>query len=59
MDDIINRNNINKTEYFKKTLNILASSIGSLTNPRKTVDTFVSEKYGNISHKTVADYIEL
>ena len=58
MDDIINRNNINKAEYFEKTLNILASSIGSLTNPRKISDTFVSEKYGDISHKTVADYIE-
>ncbi|MBR1454440.1 MAG: ATP-binding protein [Lachnospiraceae bacterium] len=58
MDDIINRNNINKTEYFEKTLNILASTIGSLTNPRKIADTFVSEKYGDISHKTVADYIE-
>lgn len=58
MDDIINRNNINKNEYFEKTLNILASSIGSLTNPRKIADTFVTEKYGDISHKTVADYIE-
>ena len=58
MDDIINRNNINKNEYFEKTLNILASSIGSLTNPRKIADTFVFEKYGDISHKTVADYIE-
>lgn len=58
MDDIINRNNIAKTEYFEKTLNILASAIGSLTNPSKIADTFVSEKYGDISHKTVADYIE-
>ena len=58
IDDIINRNNIAKTEYFEKTLNILASSIGSLTNPRKIADTFVSEKYGDISHNTVADYIE-
>ena len=58
IDDIINRNNIIKTEYFEKTLNILASSIGSLTNPKKIADTFVSEKYGDISHKTVSDYIE-
>ncbi len=58
MDDIINRNNIAKTEYFEKTLNILASAIGSLTNPSKIADTFLSEKYGDISHKTVADYIE-
>ena len=58
IDDIINRNNITKIEYFEKTLNILASAIGSLTNPKKIADTFVSEKYGDISHKTVADYIE-
>ena len=58
IDDIINRNNISKTEYFEKTLNILASSIGSLTNPTKIANTFLSEKYGDISHKTVADYIE-
>ena len=58
IDDIINRNDITKTEYFEKILNILASNIGSLTNPSKISDTFVSEKYGDISHKTVADYIE-
>lgn len=58
VDDIINRNNISKTEYFEKTLNILASSIGSLINPTKISDTFISEKYGDISHKTIADYIE-
>ena len=58
IDDIINRNNINKIEYFEKTLNIIASLIGSATNPSKIADTFVSEKYGDISHKTVSDYLE-
>lgn len=58
IDDIVNRNNIAKIEYFEKTLNVLASTIGSLTNPRKIADTFVSEKYGDISHKTVAEYID-
>ncbi len=58
IDDIINRNNINKIEYFEKTLNIIASLIGSATNPSKIADTFVSEKYGDITHKTVSDYLE-
>lgn len=58
IDDIINRNNIIKSEYFEKTINILASTIGSLTNPTKISDTFISEKYGDISHKTIAEYIE-
>ena len=33
--DIINRYNIHSTEEFKELINILASSIGSLTNPTK------------------------
>lgn len=58
VDDIINRNNIVKKEYFEKTINVLASAIGSPISSSKIADTFLSMKYGDISHKTVADYIE-
>lgn len=39
-------------------LNILASSIGSLTNTTKLEKTFRSERHVNISHNTISAYID-
>ena len=39
-------------------LNILASSIGSLTNTTKRENTFRSERHVNISHNTISAYID-
>ncbi|MDD7525815.1 MAG: DUF4143 domain-containing protein [Bacteroidaceae bacterium] len=39
-------------------LNILASSIGSLTNTTKLENTFRSERHVNISHNTISAYID-
>ena len=58
LSDIIGRNRVrNKTEL-EEILNILSSSIGSLTNPKKLSDTFKSVKQKTISQVTIKKYIE-
>ena len=47
LDDIVERNNIQRVDVLDAVVNILASSIGSLTNPNKLSNTFES-KYNNI-----------
>lgn len=39
-------------------LNILASSVGGLTNPTKLANTFESVKHERVSHKTISSYLE-
>jgi len=55
--DIIDRNNLQKDSVLEAITNILASSIGSLTNPKKIVKTFQSSGNKNISDKTISLYI--
>jgi len=43
LKDIIERNHIRKTQELEDTINILASSVGSLTNPNRIKDTFASK----------------
>ena len=59
IDDIIERNKIlhDKT-VLDDILNIVSSSIGSLTNPGKITKTFKSEKQVNISIDTVSRYLD-
>ena len=42
--DIVNRNNIRNTEVLEDVLNIVSSSVGSLTNPNKLSNSFKSIK---------------
>ena len=56
--DIINRYNIHSTDEFKELINILASSIGSLTNPTKLEKVFKSVKHLSISANTISTFIE-
>lgn len=56
--DIIDRNNINKDDVLDTIINMLASSVGSLTNPQKIYNTFVSNGTTDISKNTVMAYIE-
>lgn len=55
--DIQRRNKIRNMGEFEDLLNILSSSIGSLTNPEKLRNTFKSEKKSLISANTVKKYI--
>lgn len=56
--DIIERNHIEKRQELNDLINVLASGIGSLTNPSKIVATFNSVIQSDISLNTVRSYIE-
>ena len=58
LTDIIDRNNIQRVDILDSVLNILASSIGSLTNPNKLLNTFESNGIKDISINTLTMYIK-
>ena len=58
LKDIIERHNIEKTRELEDLVNILASVIGSLTNPPKIEATFKSFIQSTISLNTIRQYIE-
>ena len=56
--DIKERYNIRHEEEFEELLNIISSSIGSLTNPTKLSKTFQSVKHVNVNPETIKYYLE-
>lgn len=58
LDDIINRNNLRGDDILDILVDILASSVGSNTNPNKLANTFASNGYKDVSNKTIATYID-
>ena len=58
LKDIIERHHIEKTQELEDLVNILASAIGSLTNPPKIEVTFKSAIQSTISLNTIRQYIE-
>lgn len=56
--DIIERNNIQRVDILDSIINILASSVGSLTNPQKMFNTFISNGKKEISLNTINSYIK-
>ena len=56
--DIKERYNIRHEEEFEELLNIVSSSIGSLTNPTKLSKTFQSVKHVNVNPETIKNYLE-
>lgn len=58
INDIIGRHNVKNRDEFEELIDILASSIGSLTNPKKLTDTFKSKKQKTISINTVKNYLD-
>lgn len=58
ISDILERHKIKNKVELDELLDILSSSIGSLTNPTKLSKTFKSEKNKVISDKTINNYIE-
>lgn len=55
--DIINRNNLRGNAEINELTDVLASSIGSLTNPLKLSNTFSSTKQVKLSTNTIAAYL--
>ena len=56
--DIINRNNLRGNAEINELTDILASSIGSLTNPLKLSNTFASTKNVKLSANTISAYLD-
>ena len=56
--DIIERNHLQKDEGLETVVNILASSVGSLTNPTNIANTFESKGIKGLTNKTISLYID-
>lgn len=58
LTDVLERHRVlNEKEVLEDLLNILSSSVGSLTNPTKLSKTFESVKHVNISPATIGRYL--
>ena len=56
--DIKERYDIRNDDDLEELIDIIASSIGSLTNPTKIANTFKSVKQSNIARDTIKNYID-
>ncbi len=56
--DIRERYGIRKDDDLEELIDIVASAVGSLTNPNNLANTFRSEKRSDISYDTVKKYID-
>jgi len=57
LKDIVARNKLSKAPELEDLVNVLASNIGTLTNPPKIEATFKSVLHSRISENTIAAYI--
>lgn len=57
LSDIVRRRKIKKREEMEALVNIMASAIGSFTNPTKLEHTFNSVKHVTLDHETIGQYI--
>ena len=55
--DVIERNKVQNDEGLEELVKILASAIGSPTNPTKIANTFKSVNNQSVSHNTISGYI--
>ena len=56
--DIVERKKIERSHILGQLLDLLCSSVGSLTNPKKIADTIRSRTGESISQNTISAYIE-
>lgn len=57
INDIVERNHIQKDDKLSSIINMIASSIGSLTNPNKIENTFKSNNISDITIPTINNYL--
>lgn len=57
LKDIIDRYNVQRTDILDALTNMISSSIGSLTNPKKLTDTFSSNDIKDASINTIISYL--
>ena len=58
MKDIVERKRVEKEDVLGQVLDLLCSSVGSLTNPKKIADTIKSKEQITITSNTVKSYID-
>ncbi len=58
LSDIVERNRVKNEAELGEIVNMLASSVGSLTNPTKLARAFSSIKQSKITNKTVKKYLD-
>ena len=58
LSDIVDRHKVRNREELDELVDILASAVGSLTNPLKLANTFQTVKKKNISDKTLKKYMD-
>ena len=58
LKDIIEKNSIKRKDALDGIVNILSSSVGSLTNPLNIYNTYISSGNKDISINTISSYIE-
>ena len=58
LKDIIERNNVGRVDVLNSLINILSSSVGSLTNPSKLANTFLSNGIKDVNIQTITTYID-
>lgn len=56
--DIVERYNIQEKQPMEQLVNIIASSIGTLTNPLKLENSFLSIGKTKLSHVTISQYLD-
>lgn len=56
--DIIDRNNVRNKAELEELVDIVASDIGSLTNPLKIANTFKSEKKVSVHQETIKNFLD-
>ena len=56
--DIIDRNKVRNESEMEELMDIVASDIGSLTNPLKIANTFKSEKQVSVHQETIKNYLD-
>jgi hypothetical protein len=58
LKDIVERNEVQRKDILESVVNMVASSIGSLTNPNKLTNTFKSKGTKELSINTVSQYLD-
>lgn len=59
LTDIKERYKIKNDDDLSELTDVLASSIGGLTNPTKLENTFATVKHSKITHQTIKSYLEI
>lgn len=59
LTDIKERYKIKNDNDLEELIDIMASSIGGLTNPSKLENTFQTVKHSNITHTTIKSYLDM